>query len=52
MDKYEKAVANLLNRGISAYRNQESVYIDFDGILLEISSSEVEFQAGLYDTNK
>jgi hypothetical protein len=52
MDRYEKAVANLLNRGISAYRNQEYVYVDFDGIELEISSAEIEFQSELYDTNE
>ena len=51
MNRYEKAVASLADRDIYAYVNRESVYVDIDGVELEISSAEIEFQAELYDQN-
>lgn len=45
MEKLQKAVESLEQKGISAFIENGTVYINIDGIHLELSQHEINFQA-------
>ena len=49
MTKLEKAQAQLENVGIYTKIENGTLYVDFDSVLLELASFEINFRAGLYE---
>jgi hypothetical protein len=51
-EKLQKAVKNLLRKGVSAYiEGGETIYIDLNDVHLEISEFEINFQSKEWDEN-
>ncbi len=49
MDKNKKAVKNLMNKGLSAHIDNDTVYVDTDDTSLGLSEFEIDFQAQKFD---
>ena len=49
MTRNKKAVQSIIEKGVSAYETNNTVYIEVDGISFEIAEFEIEFQARDYD---
>ena len=50
MTRLEKAIANLEDRGITAKVEFDSVYVFIDWTELEISETEIDFQADEWES--
>jgi hypothetical protein len=51
MTRFQKAIANLDNNGITAFEEDGVIYVEVNEYNLEISQFEISFQADEYDRN-